>query len=70
VLSCSKGWFFGSSKRRSVAQARENLCIRLTRANPAGHACIYALKANPACDRAQLIGQLQGAGGSRPIAPR
>src|SRR5262245_57526329 len=41
VFSCSKGWFFGSSKRRSVAQARENLFIRLTRANPDGHACLF-----------------------------
>jgi hypothetical protein len=44
VFSWSKGWLFGSSNRSSVAQARENLFIRLTRANPDGHVCIFASK--------------------------
>src|SRR5689334_19521894 len=34
---------------------RISLPAKLTRAEPRDHAAIHALKANPACDRAQLI---------------
>src|SRR5262249_10870687 len=68
LAECSRswGWLPASSKRRSIAQT-QNLFISVTRASPAGHARILALKANPACDRAQLIGQLQGVGAPMPI---
>ena len=62
-----------SSKSRSVARARENLSF--TNANThrptPGHACILcALKPIAACDRAQSIGQLQGAAAPGPIPRR
>jgi hypothetical protein len=43
------------------------LPANLTCTGPRNYAAIYALKANPACDRAQLIGQLQGAAARPPI---
>src|SRR5262245_65515819 len=61
LAECSRswGWLLATSKRHSVAQARENLIISVTRANPTGHASNLALKANWATDRAPLLGQLQ-----------
>ena len=59
-----------SSKSRSVAVGLRRIfviTITLTRADLPSHACGYAPKANPACDRAQSIGQLQGAGAPAPI---